>query len=156
MQPPGRTDLCLRASRASMTRSKPIFLQIRGSGSMCGRQTISCASRPDRYVYPLHLFTRASAASLSSSIEFFFPVRGRDSREALPRLGAAMRGGWPAETAPRRRCAVRRCCDAGGTPPVVGETDQSNADTDPRTVRLFSIQKRCCGCGCDPWGLRMS
>jgi hypothetical protein len=39
---------------------------------MRGRQTISCASRPDRYVYPLHLFTQASAASLSSSIEFFF------------------------------------------------------------------------------------
>lgn len=55
--------LCLRVSRASMTRSKPISLQMRGSGSMRGRQTISCTSRPDRCVYPLHLFTQASAAS---------------------------------------------------------------------------------------------
>lgn len=55
--------LCLRVSRASMTRSKPISLQMTGSGSMRGRQTISCASRPDRCVYPLHLFTKASAAS---------------------------------------------------------------------------------------------
>ncbi|KIN05763.1 hypothetical protein OIDMADRAFT_24143 [Oidiodendron maius Zn] len=46
-----------------MTRSKPISLQMRGSGSMRGRQTISCTSRPDRCVYPLHLFTQASAAS---------------------------------------------------------------------------------------------
>jgi hypothetical protein len=82
---PGGTDLCLRVSRASMTISKPISLQTRGSGSMRGRQTISCASRPDRYVYPLHLFTQASATSPQLEYRVVL-VRGK--RGAAATIGA--------------------------------------------------------------------
>jgi hypothetical protein len=83
----GRTDLCLRVSSASMTRSKPISLQITRSGSMCGRQIISCTSRPDRFVHRLHLFTQASADSPQLEYRVSL-VRGPGGRVAA--MGAGM------------------------------------------------------------------
>lgn len=83
----GRTDLCLRVSSASMTRSKPISLQVTRSGSMCGRQIISCTSRPDRFVHRLHLVTQASADSPQLEYRVSL-VRGPGG--GLRRLGAGM------------------------------------------------------------------
>lgn len=88
---------------------------------MRGRQTISCASRPDRCVYPLHLFTQASAAF--PQLEYRdAPVRGMSGR---------VTGDW-----------ALRCAEEGLLWPQLGVTEHTvEAVTPGSPVWLGAIDR---------------
>jgi hypothetical protein len=90
----GGANLCLLLpSSASMT-SKAMFLYLRCSGSMRGRQTISCCSR-SRCVFPLHCSPNHLRLQLQLSLS---------SSTVYPRARA--RYIRPALAAERLECAV--------------------------------------------------